>query len=136
NRPQGRNFRKVAAQHGWSRHEGLSVYWIRASRGSLVATEEEQLDANNRPASSPAILIALERAVLFVTCSRIHCCEVFRGVEQIVAHKFECIAVELVRPGLGHRVHLGAPGQTLRGCKAVRLHLKFLQRVWKWKRQT
>src|SRR5207253_2946900 len=58
-----------------------------------------------------------------------------RGVEQIVANKFEYIAMELVGPGLGHRTYLGARRETLRGCKATGFHLELLQRIRKRKGQ-
>ena len=136
NRPQGRDFGEVARQHCRSRHESFGIHGVRARWGALVATEKEQLVADNRPTKRPTELIALQRAVHSLACFRIHRRKIRCSVEQIVAHELERIAVELVRPGLRHRTNLGTRGQTLRGRQATGLHLKLLERVRKWKGQT
>ena len=83
----------------------------------MITPKEKQFVLQNRSADGAAELVALQRAVLLVACSGIHSGEIRRGIEQIVANKFEQIAVKRIRARLGHRAHLRTPS-LLRGLSA------------------
>ena len=61
--------------------------------------------------------------------------EIIARVEQIVAHKFKQVAVQIVRAGLGDRADRTPRGPTILRGEAAGLHFEFLQRVREWKRK-
>ena len=91
----------------------------------MITAEEKEFVLNDRSSDRATKLIAFQRAAL--DCIKI------ASIEQIVANKFEQIAVNLIRARFGHRAHLRSTG--LLGRLSANLCLEFCQCIRKWERQ-
>src|SRR5262249_41186086 len=90
------NLRKISCKHRGRRHIRLIVRWIRSKRRSLISAEKEQPVLQDRSSRCSAELISLERAGFLVARRWIDDSEIWCRIEEIVAHKFEQIAMQPV----------------------------------------
>src|SRR5207247_9119271 len=118
--------REIPGERGGCGDEGGVLVAVGSQRGTLVAAEEKQLILLDRTADNASKLIPLVCVPLFG--------EGVAGIEFIVPHELEQIAVKLVAT----RSRYGVDG---RGCvepilrlHRACLHLEFLERVREWKR--
>ena len=102
--------------------------------GSLIPAEEEQLVLDNWTAQHAAKLVAFQTVCepLPVGSRRP---ETICGVELVVAHKPECIAVDLVGARLGHAVDSTTRVVAEIGRQSTGLHLELTQSIRKRHRQ-
>src|SRR6266478_5943538 len=130
----GRKGCKVARKHCRCWNETSKILRILAERCALITSEEKEFVLQYRSAAGAAELVALQRAVLLLAGYGIHSCEIRRGIEQIVANKFEQIPVKCIRARLGHRTHLRSPSLLRR--LSADFCFELGQRIGKWKRQS
>ena len=116
-----RNRGEIAAQHGLGRHEADGFRRVASLDLALVTAEEEQPVFQQRSAERAAELVALQRVAL----GR----EEVPGVEPVVPHELEHVAVEAIRSRLRDDVDGGGGVVPVARRQRAGLDLELLDRV-------
>ena len=120
--------REVAGEHRRRRHVSHVVVRRLIQVRALIAAEEEQPVAHDRPAERPAELVPRQPVVLSLAV-RPYRRKPARRIEALVAKELEQVAVEVVGARLRDRVDRRPGSHAVVGRQAARRDAEFLQRV-------